>query len=229
MKILVVEDNVATLKMLAILLTRWGYDVDTAEDGRRALDIINGPEPPRLYILDWMMPELSGLELCKLIRSSTSGIENGYIVLLTGRTETRDIVTGLQAGADDYIAKPFHPEELRSRIGSGKRIIDLQDALDRRGKTQGVLEMAGAVCHELNQPLQAIMGYTNLILMDMDPDHPLQEGLRVINTQVERMAVLTRKLMRIARYETREYVDGQRIVDIDRSVSEDYYNDLNEK
>jgi len=225
MKILIVEDTAATRKMLEILLTRWGYEVLTAEDGNRAMEIINGPDPPRLFILDWMMPELSGIELCRYIRAASSGIENGYIVLLTARAETRDIVTGLEAGADDYIAKPFHPEELRGRIGSGQRIIELQDALDRRGRTQGVLEMAGAVCHELNQPLQAIMGYVNLMLMDVPDTHPLHEGLQIIKQQVDRMAGLTRKLMRVTRYETREYVDGHRIVDIDRSAGEDAGSD----
>ncbi len=221
MKILVVEDNAATLKMLETLLEKWGYEVVTAMDGNQALAVINAPDSPRLVLLDWMVPEMSGLDLCKKIRASSSGIETSYVILLTAKTGTEDIVTGLQAGADDYIAKPFEAEELRVRINAGKRIVELQTALNRRGKAQGVLELAGAVCHELNQPLQTIMGHVQMMQMEMENPDAFEENLTIVKEQVDRMAELTRKLMRITRYETREYVPGTRIVDIDKSTGPD--------
>lgn len=221
MKILIVEDNAATLKMLETLLVKWGYEVDIAEDGRGALEIIDSPDPPRLILLDWMLPEMDGIELCETIRASTSGAETSYIILLTARAEKRDVVAGLQAGADDYIVKPFNSDELRVRINAGKRIIELQDALDRRAKIQGVLEMAGAVCHEMNQPLQAITGYLDLIMMEEDSRGQVYERLRLMRDQVNRMGLITRKLMRITTYETREYTQGTKIIDIDKSAPED--------
>ena len=221
MKILIVEDNAATLKMLETLLVKWGYEVDIAEDGRGALEIIDSPDPPRLILLDWMLPEMDGIELCETIRASTSGAETSYIILLTARAEKKDVVAGLQAGADDYIVKPFNSDELRVRINAGKRIIELQDALDRRAKIQGVLEMAGAVCHEMNQPLQAITGYLDLIMMEEDSRGQVYERLRLMRDQVNRMGLITRKLMRITTYETREYTQGTKIIDIDKSAPED--------
>jgi DNA-binding response OmpR family regulator len=221
MKILIVEDNAATLKMLETLLVKWGYKVDIAQDGRGALTIINSPAPPRLILMDWMLPEMDGIELCKTIRASTSGAETSYIILLTARAEKEDVVAGLQAGADDYIVKPFNSDELRVRINAGKRIIELQDALDRRAKIQGVLEMAGAVCHEMNQPLQAITGYMDLIMMEEDSRSQILERLQLMKKQIDRMGLITRKLMRITTYETREYTHGTKIIDIDKSAPED--------
>ncbi|MDY6906047.1 MAG: response regulator [Thermodesulfobacteriota bacterium] len=219
MKILVAEDNAATRKMLETLLKKWEYEVSLAENGQEAWEIIHSSDPPRIILLDWMMPEMDGVELCKAIRASTSGLENSYVILLTARSEKEDIITGLKAGADDYISKPFNAEELRVRISSGRRIIELGEALDKRGKIQGVLEMAGAVCHELNQPLQAIMGHVQLAMLDVDADNPVFETMQTIKIQVDRMAEITNKLMRITRYETREYLNGTKIVDIDRSTS----------
>ena len=222
MRILVVEDNAATAKMLQTLLGKWGYDVVVAEDGRHALKIINSPNPPRLILLDWMMPGMDGIELCQTVRASNSGVETSYIVLLTARAEKKDVIAGLQAGADDYIAKPFNADELRVRVSAGKRIIELQDALDRRGKIQGVLEMAGAVCHEMNQPLQAITGNLDLIMMETEDVHSqLLERLQTVKDQIDRMGMITRKLMRITTYETREYAQGTKIIDIDKSAPGD--------
>lgn len=221
MKILVAEDHAATRKMLEIRLVKWGYKACLAEDGHQALQILQGPDPPRIILLDWMMPGIDGLELCKQIRSATSGVETSYIILLTAKANREDIITGINAGANDYIAKPFHDEELRVRINSGKRLIELQNELDRRGKTQGVLEMAGAVCHELNQPLQAIMGHTQLLLLDTAEDTPHRETLQKIYQQVERLGTITQKLMRITHYETRDYVGGTKIVDLDKASSAD--------
>lgn len=222
MRILVVEDNAATSKMLAVLLTKWGYEVDVAEDGRSALKMINSTSPPRLILLDWMLPEMDGIELCKRIRSSTSGAEISYIILLTAKAEKEDVVAGLQAGADDYVVKPFNSDELRVRVSAGKRIIDLQDALDRRAKIQGVLEMAGAVCHEMNQPLQAITGYLDLLLMEKaGQDSQVAEVLGRIQDQIDHMGLITGRLMRITTYETREYTVGTKIIDIEKSAPED--------
>lgn len=218
MKILIADDHAATRKMLAAKLGKWGYDACLAADGHEALAILETPDPPRILLLDWMMPEIDGLELCKHIRSAHSGIETSYIVLLTARTNREDIIAGINAGANDYVGKPFHDEELRVRINAGRRIIDMQDELDRRGKIQGVLELAGAVCHEMNQPLQSIMGHTQLLMLEVPEDDPHTETLQRIYQQVERLGSITRKLMRITHYETREYVGGTRIVDLDKAA-----------
>ena len=220
MRVLIAEDNDATRKMLETLLVKWGYEVSLARDGGQAWEILFSKDPPGMVLLDWMMPRMDGIELCKEIRAATSGVEASYIILLTARSERSDLIAGLEAGADDYVVKPFHADELKMRIQSGRRILALQEALGRRGKIQGVLEMAGAVCHELNQPLQAIMSDIYLAMLEMDKADPLYESMTHIRTQVDRMADITRKLMRITRHETRDYIEGRKIVDIDKAAGE---------
>jgi diguanylate cyclase (GGDEF)-like protein len=128
MKVLAAEDNPVFQSMLRALLTKWGYDVVAARDGLEAWRILESAGAPRLAILDWMMPGMDGVELCRRVRAA--GREPYiYILLLTGRTESEDLVEGMEAGADDYLTKPFNAHELRARLRAGRRILDLQEEL----------------------------------------------------------------------------------------------------
>ncbi|MCH7653937.1 MAG: response regulator [Chloroflexi bacterium] len=111
--------------MLQELLTELGYDVVPCVDGDEAWDALSKDDHPELAILDWMMPGMDGLELCRRLRASPHP-ETPYILLLTVRGGKEDMVLGLQAGADDYLTKPFDREEMRARIRVGERIVDLQ-------------------------------------------------------------------------------------------------------
>jgi two-component system cell cycle response regulator len=114
--------------MLKTMLTRWGYEVIIAKDGNEAWSILESVEAPRLVLLDWMMPGMDGVEICRRVRAA--GREPYiYIVLLTARTESQDLVEGMDAGADDYLTKPFHAHELRVRLRAGRRILELQEQL----------------------------------------------------------------------------------------------------
>ncbi len=125
MQVLVVDDDVTTLAVLKGILTEAGYAVSTAGDGQQALNQLHEYGAPRLVISDWTMPGMDGLELCRQIRQ---GGLPGYVyfILLTGRTRTQDIITGLSAGADDFIIKPFEPAELLVRVRAGERIVGLE-------------------------------------------------------------------------------------------------------
>ena len=128
MKVLVAEDNPVFQSMLRALLNKWGYDVVAAGDGLEAWRILESAAAPRLAILDWMMPGMDGVELCRRVRAA--GREPYiYILLLTARTESEDLVQGMEAGADDYLTKPFNAHELRVRLRAGRRILDLQEEL----------------------------------------------------------------------------------------------------
>ena len=128
MKVLAAEDNPVFQSMLRALLTKWGYDVVVARDGLEAWRILESAGAPRLAILDWMMPGVDGPELCRRVRAA--GREPYiYILLLTARTESQDLVEGMEAGADDYLTKPFNAHELRVRLRAGRRILDLQEEL----------------------------------------------------------------------------------------------------
>jgi two-component system, cell cycle response regulator len=128
MKVLVAEDHPVTRKMLAIKLGQWGYEVILCADGIEAWRALNEEDSPSLVIMDWMMPGMDGVQVCREIRKL--GLQKYvYIILLTAKNRAEDIVLGLEAGADDYIVKPFDPQELRVRVRAGSRVVQLQQDL----------------------------------------------------------------------------------------------------
>jgi diguanylate cyclase (GGDEF)-like protein len=127
-QVLAAEDNPVFQSMLKTMLTRWGYEAVMARDGTEAWNILERPDAPRLAVLDWMMPGMDGVEVCRRIRSANRE-PYIYILLLTARTESQDLIDGMDAGADDYLTKPFNAHELRVRLRAGRRILDLQEEL----------------------------------------------------------------------------------------------------
>ena len=128
MKVLIAEDEPISLHILESTLRKWRYDVVVTRDGNQAWEILQRDDAPPLAILDWMMPGMNGLELCSKIRTA-SNTKYIYTILLTSKGSKEDIIAGLESGADDYIVKPFVPEELRWRVHIGQRIIDLEERL----------------------------------------------------------------------------------------------------
>jgi len=126
--VLIAEDDPIFRRMLQRWFTRWGYQVTPVENGLDAWEVLQGQDAPQLAILDWMMPGLDGIALCRKIRGGDPGPYR-YVLLLTAKDDKQDVVTGLEAGADDYLTKPFDVDELRARVRAGKRILDLQAAL----------------------------------------------------------------------------------------------------
>lgn len=127
-RVLVAEDDPTTRMMLYMTLSGWGLEPSEAENGAQALDILKGEDPPRLALMDWMMPELDGIDVCRNLRA-LSQEPYVYIILLTSLGRMEDLLTGLQSGADDYLVKPFDLNELRVRLKAGERIIKLQQEL----------------------------------------------------------------------------------------------------
>ena len=128
MRVLAAEDNPVFQSMLKTMLTRWGYEAVMARDGTEAWNLLERSDAPRLAVLDWMMPGMDGVEICRRIRSANRE-PYVYILLLTARTESQDLIEGMDAGADDYLTKPFNAHELRVRLRAGRRILDLQEEL----------------------------------------------------------------------------------------------------
>jgi len=137
MRVLAAEDNPVFQSMLRTLLRKWGYEAVMAQNGNEAWQILESDDAPRLAVLDWMMPGMDGVQICRRVRSANRE-PYIYIVLLTARTDSEDLVEGMEAGADDYLTKPFNAQELRVRIRAGRRILDLQDALHRQATHDGL-------------------------------------------------------------------------------------------
>jgi two-component system, cell cycle response regulator len=126
--VLIADDDAIYRHLLQTQLLQWGYQVVVVENGLEAWSALQAEDAPKMAILDWMMPGLDGIGLCRRIRSQTSGGYR-YVLLLTARNNKADVVAGLEAGADDYLTKPFDVDELRARARAGQRILELQDAL----------------------------------------------------------------------------------------------------
>jgi DNA-binding response OmpR family regulator len=131
MRILIAEDDEASRRLLELCLTRWGHEAESSKDGNEAMQILASENRPAFAILDWMMPGKDGIEVCRTVRQNPN-ISPTYLILLTARNGKADIVRGLEAGADDYISKPFDREELRARVQVGVRLVDLQRKLAER-------------------------------------------------------------------------------------------------
>ncbi len=128
MRVLIAEDEPVSRRLLEGTLRRWGYDVLVACDGQEAWELFNEEDSPKLAIFDWIMPRMDGVELCQQIRRKQQ--ENyTYVILLTARDRKEHIIEGLNAGADDYVTKPFDSDELEVRLRAARRIIDLQTKL----------------------------------------------------------------------------------------------------
>ncbi len=131
MKVLVVDDDEIMRLKLEKVLTEWGYHTTLADSGEAALKILRSPEPPRIVLLDWMMPGISGLEVCRELATDVD-VNWPHIIMLSVKDEKCDIVEALGAGAGDYIVKPFDTGELKARVNVGNRIVWLTDTLSAR-------------------------------------------------------------------------------------------------
>jgi signal transduction histidine kinase len=191
MKILIADDDAVSRRLLQSYLQKWGYELASAKDGAEAWDLFEGGSFP-IVISDWMMPELDGLGLIRRIRSSQ---RRGYIyaILLTAKSQKEDLVEGMEAGADDFLTKPFDRDELRVRLRAGERIIRLEQtlretkvALIQSEKLAGLGRLAAGVAHEINNPLAFVVN--NLALLRRD----VLGALRVLDKYREGSDILAR-------------------------------------
>jgi diguanylate cyclase (GGDEF)-like protein len=154
MKVLVADDELVSRRLIETSVSRWGYEVVVAKDGLEASQILHGDDAPKLAILDWMMPGLDGIQLCRELRQGKDE-SYVYILLLTAKQANSDVIEGLEAGADDYIRKPFDPQELRVRLRTGKRILCLLDQITAARET--LRELAA------RDPLTGLWNHSSII------------------------------------------------------------------
>ena len=223
MKILVAEDDPACRFLLERNLLSWGYEVVATQDGDQAWRILVEPDAPRLALLDWRMPGLDGPTLCRKIREELKEPYT-YIILLTAQHRDQDLVAGMEAGADDYITKPFRQGELKVRLRAGRRIIELQNELlaareNLREKAShdsltGVWnheEILSILCRELARAEREDTR-VGVIMADLDhfkginDTHGHLAGDSVIRLVAQRMLSLVRPYDHIGRYGGEEFL-----------------------
>jgi DNA-binding response OmpR family regulator len=213
MRILIAEDDATSRIMLKSVLQKFGFEVIEFSDGCRAFENLCLPDSPDIAIIDWVMPGMNGIDIIKKVREIQSE-RHLYLILLTSKKLREQILEGLESGADDYIVKPYDQEELKARIDVGIRMIKLQNQLLEKKKLQGVIEMAGAVCHEINQPLQVVSGYIEILLEDTDQNSDNYNILVQADKGVKEIGRLTGKIMKITKYKSKDYLNDIKIIDI---------------
>ena len=170
MRVLVAEDDAVSARGLQGLMQSWGYEVVLAVDGPSALAVLSTIDAPKLALLDWMMPGLPGPDVCRTVRGWEAG-DPPYLILLTSRNSRIDVIAGLDAGANDYLVKPFDPGELRARLHAGERIVQLQ-----RGLAEKVTELETALSNVRRLTgLLPICAYCKAIRDDSDYWHRVEE------------------------------------------------------
>jgi CheY-like chemotaxis protein len=172
-KILLAEDERVSRRMLETMLKEWGYEVVSVGDGEAAWEVLQLPQAPRLALLDWVMPGMDGIDVCRHVRAA-SNREATYLVLLTAKGRREDVVAGLRAGADDFVSKPFDLEELQARLQTGRRIVGLQASLADR-----VRQLEEALSHVKQlRGLLPMCSYCKRVRDDRDYWHQVDAYLR---------------------------------------------------
>jgi len=215
MRVLIADDDYLSAQALEIDLRAGGYDVTVVADGGEAWQILKADDPPQIAILDWKMPIMDGLEVCRRVRRSTGPYI--YLLLLTGNADPDSVVTGMDAGADDYMRKPCSLAELRARLRSGKRIVDLEEKLRLQATHDaltGILNR-GAIMERLAVEMaRAYRDSEHLCLALVDLDHFKQindtyghgAGDTVLCETASRMSSVLRPYDSIGRYGGEEFL-----------------------
>jgi len=223
MKILIAEDDSTSRLLLKRVLTGWGYEVTATADGEEALRELLADDAPRLAILDWMMPGIDGVDVCRRVRARETR-QPPYIILLTALDEKGDVVTGLEAGADDYVGKPYDPDELRARVAVGRRLVEINERLLEAQEALEVLARTDALTGLLNRraiigELETEMarghregGRLSVGMLDIDHFKDVNDtyghaaGDAVLREVVTRMASVLRPYDRLGRFGGEEFL-----------------------
>ncbi|PWF47994.1 GGDEF domain-containing protein [Massilia glaciei] len=210
MKILIADDDPSSILYLQDMLGEWGYEVEVAVDGNAAAEILRRSDGPLLAILDSMMPGMDGIDVCRGIRQSDTE-RYVYMIILTSRVESEFIVAAMNAGADDFISKPFNDEEMRVRVRAGRRIVELGEQLRRRASRDALTNIynRGAIIEILEKELSRqgrSQHAVSILFCDVDnfkainDTHGHLAGDEVLRVLARRMAATLRPYDSFGRY-----------------------------
>jgi DNA-binding response OmpR family regulator len=170
MRVLIADDDAVTTRILSKIITSAGYAVTVVSSGAEALEALQAEDPPDIALLDWVMPEMDGPDVCKAVKARERPAPT-YLILLTAKGGSTDVIAGLEAGADDYLVKPVNPGELRARLNAGARIVQLQQSL--AAHVQQLQDALASV--KTLTGLVPICGYCKSIRDDSDYWHRVEE------------------------------------------------------
>ena len=216
--LLVVDDSPVSSMLVSLILKKHSdYCTVRVLDGQACIKKAKEVKPD-LILLDIQMPGMNGIEVCKVLKKDER-TRDIPVIFVTASTDNETLKEAFESGGNDYVRKPVNKIELLARIKSVLLHKKMEKKLMEEEKLNGVLEMAGGICHELNQPMQVVSGYSELLLMDIEKDNSAYPYIKMIKEQTDEMGSITKKLMRITKYETRDYIEGSRIIDIDKAAS----------
>ncbi len=199
--LMVVEDDPLNLKTIARILADAGYRVHPAQNGRQCLDEVRTVRP-HLILMDINMPTLDGIETCRRIKNDPT-TRDLPVVFVTGSFDDHFLAAAIDAGGCDFVHKPVSRMELLFRVRSALFKKRSAHRLADERELEAALERAGVVCHELNQPLQYILGAVQLLMLDVPEEKPMFRSLDTIRARVEQMGEITRRLSEITHDRTR--------------------------
>jgi two-component system cell cycle response regulator len=222
-KALIADDDPVTRRLLDRMLRQLGYDTVLCADGSTAWEVMQSAGAPALVVIDWLMPGMDGIELCQRIRARAN-VPYTYVLIVSSNADRTDIVSGMNAGADDYITKPIHPEELETRLKAGRRVLELQSALLRsreqlrdlamRDALTGLLNR-GAIVNALESEILRVehdQHDTAVVLADLDRFKAINDrhghlvGDHVLREAADRLSTAVRASDYVGRYGGEEFL-----------------------
>ncbi len=214
-KILIVDDSPNTIHTIGQILGSLHFELSIAKSGKECLETLEKIKP-EMILLDIIMPDINGIEVCKIIRQKYDASKMP-IIFITASPDDQNLAEAFQAGCNDFIRKPINETELKTRVRSTLEQQELAKRILQDEKLVSILEMAGAVCHELNQPLQVVLGYAELLINKYSADTPGYDYVEKIIKHSLEMSSITKKLKKITKYETKKYIGQSQIIDIEKS------------
>ena len=215
--ILITDDDPSIRRFLENMLEGAGYKSITAVDGKHCIEITKILIPD-LILMDITMPFMNGIETCKIIKDNPK-TKNVPVIFVTANSEDINLIDAFEAGGTDYVRKPVNETDLLARIKATLTQQELNKLSIEDEKLKAILEMAGGICHELNQPLQVISGNSQLMLMNLKENDTNYKQIITIKNNVQKMADIIKKLMEITTIETVDYVGRGKIIDINKSYN----------
>lgn len=220
--ILVIDDDLSYIELTTMMLKLEGYRVLTATDGGTGWKVLD-KENPEVVLLDWNLPEVSGINLIKQIKEENRRTTSPYVIMVTARKEVEYRIEGMEAGADDYLVKPFDRKELLARLRVGLRTVALQREVANQARQKTVVEMAVSISHEIANPLATAM----LLQQRLGRNPALQEtpgtrdDLELLGKQLQRIETLVRRAQSIENVVSVPYAENITMIDWHQGTTEE--------